>query len=104
VMLAVRHMETRILDRVEELAAQIDEVSKRFDATEKEAAPAPRPTSAERPASWKPRKRQRKEPSAALAIVAVTRGPSGRSRFSPKACPMPAVWRNCHRFTTGRNA
>jgi hypothetical protein len=32
VMLAMRHMETRVLDRVEEMAAQIDEVNKRLDA------------------------------------------------------------------------
>ena len=38
IMLAVRHMETRILDRVEELASQIDEVSKRSDATGQGAA------------------------------------------------------------------
>lgn len=31
VMLAVRHMETRVLDRVEEIAAQVDELSKRFE-------------------------------------------------------------------------
>ncbi len=33
VMLAVRHMETRVLDRVEELAAQIEEVNKRLNAS-----------------------------------------------------------------------
>jgi hypothetical protein len=59
VMLAVRHMETRILDRVEELASQIDEVSKRLDATEQGAGPTPRP---KRPPKGRragtPRKRQ----------------------------------------------
>lgn len=34
VMLAVRHMETRVLDRVEELAAQLDEVKKGLDGAE----------------------------------------------------------------------
>lgn len=34
VMLAVRHMETRVLDRVEELAAQVEEVNKRLNTTE----------------------------------------------------------------------
>ena len=43
VMLAVRHMETRILDRVEKLASQVEEVSKRLDATESGAAPTSRP-------------------------------------------------------------
>jgi len=43
VMLAVRHMETRVLDRVEELAAQIDEVSKRSDATGRGPAPPSQP-------------------------------------------------------------
>jgi hypothetical protein len=38
VMLAVRHMETRILDRVEELASQVDALNKRFDADESEAS------------------------------------------------------------------
>jgi len=38
----VRHMETRVLDRVEELAAQIDEMHKRLDAAGRGSAP-PRP-------------------------------------------------------------
>ncbi len=42
VMLAVRHMETRVLDRVEELAAQIEEVSKRSNGAPRgSATPAP---------------------------------------------------------------
>lgn len=32
IMLAVRHMETRVLDRVEELAVQVEAVNKRLDA------------------------------------------------------------------------
>jgi hypothetical protein len=43
VMLAVRHMETRVLDRVEELAAQIDEVSKRLNANERGSTRTPQP-------------------------------------------------------------
>jgi hypothetical protein len=31
IMLAVRHMETRILDRVEDIATQVDELNKRLD-------------------------------------------------------------------------
>lgn len=40
VMLAVRHMETRVLDRVEELAAQLDEVNKRLGAERGTASPS----------------------------------------------------------------
>lgn len=39
VMLAVRHMETRVLDRVEELAEQIDQIDKRVNGSE--APPTP---------------------------------------------------------------
>jgi len=42
VMLAVRHMESRVLDRVEELAAQVDAVSKRLDAEERAEPTRPR--------------------------------------------------------------
>jgi hypothetical protein len=42
VMLAVRHMETRVLDRVEELAAQVEEVSKRLNSAERGATSASR--------------------------------------------------------------
>jgi hypothetical protein len=41
VMLAVRHMESRVLDRVEELAAQVDAVNKRLDAVAGRGATAP---------------------------------------------------------------
>lgn len=45
VMLAMRHMETRVLDRVEDLAAQLGEVNKRLDAVGRGTAPPPRPRS-----------------------------------------------------------
>jgi hypothetical protein len=43
VMLAVRHMETRILDRVEELAARIDKPKKQPNGAKPKAAAAPKP-------------------------------------------------------------
>jgi hypothetical protein len=43
VMLAVRHMETRILDRVEELAAEVQEVRERLDPGVEHSSPAPKP-------------------------------------------------------------
>lgn len=42
VMLAVRHMETRVLDRVEELATRIDEIRKRSNGAPRGSA-TPRP-------------------------------------------------------------
>lgn len=39
VMLAVRHMETRVLDRVEELAGQIDEMGKQLNGHETASTP-----------------------------------------------------------------
>lgn len=43
VILAVRHMETRILDRVEELAARIDKPKKQPNGSKIKAAAAPKP-------------------------------------------------------------
>lgn len=40
VMLAMRHLETRVLDRVEELAAQVEEVKKCFKGASRRAPPA----------------------------------------------------------------
>jgi len=57
VMLAVRHMETRILDRVEDLAAQVAELKQRLDGEEPET-PAPG-----RRATRSPRRRPGARPS-----------------------------------------
>jgi hypothetical protein len=43
VMLTVRHMETRILDRVEALAVRIDRMQKQPDGSKRNAAAAPKP-------------------------------------------------------------
>ena len=57
VMLAVRHMETRVLDRVGELAAQLDEISKRAKgAARGSVRPAPPKRAAKPRRAKSPRK------------------------------------------------
>lgn len=55
IMLTVRHMETRVLERVERLAMKIDHINHQLDGTGSNAAAAskPKPKRAERSASRK---------------------------------------------------
>ena len=58
VMLAVRHMETRVLDRVEKLAKQVEELERRSSPSPV-AKPAPAPSSPDSRASSGPRTKAR---------------------------------------------
>lgn len=53
IMLTVRHMETRVLDRVERLTARIDHISQLLDGSKPKgsAAPKPKPKQASPPAA-----------------------------------------------------
>jgi hypothetical protein len=58
IMLTVRHMEKRILDRVEELSIEVAELSQRLDSRPANGKPGHKPGAA-RPPGRKPRKSQR---------------------------------------------
>jgi hypothetical protein len=61
IMLAVRHMETRILDRVDELAAELQTARERLDQAEgKASAESPKPKPKPRPEPRRARNRRSK--------------------------------------------
>jgi hypothetical protein len=76
IMLTVRHMETRVLERVERLAAKIDNINQQLDGTKPSANAAPKP---------KQKQAARPVPSKTHAPAsAVKRKPGGTKKSTPR--------------------
>lgn len=73
VMLAVRHMETRVLDRVERLAAKIENINQQANGTKPDATARPKP---------KRKQAARSAPPKSKAAPPVTKGKAGSAKKS----------------------